>query len=105
LRSLVAAARILALKIGAPALSTSGRFAAATEAGLLAPDDLALFRDAAERLLRLILEQQLADIEAGRPAGTAIEIRRLPRLERERLRAALLAVGRIDLVVRDALGR
>ena len=105
LRSLVAAARILALKIGAPALSTSGRFAAATEAGLLAPDDLALFRDAAERLLRLILEQQLVDIEAGRPAGTAIEIRRLPRLERERLRAALLAVGRIDLVVRDALGR
>jgi signal-transduction protein with cAMP-binding, CBS, and nucleotidyltransferase domain len=53
----------------------------------------------------LILEQQLADIEAGRPAGTGIEIRRLPRLERERLRAALLAVGRIDLVVRDALGR
>ena len=105
LRSLVAAARILALKIGAPALSTAGRFAAATEAGLLAPDDLVLFRDAAERLLRLILEQQLVDIEAGRPAGTAIEIRRLPRLERERLRAALLAVGRIDLVVRDALGR
>jgi signal-transduction protein with cAMP-binding, CBS, and nucleotidyltransferase domain len=105
LRSLVAAARILALKIGAPALSTSGRFAAATEAGLLARDDLALFRDAAERLLRLILEQQLVDIEAGLPAGTAIEIRRLPRLERERLRAALLAVGRIDLVVRDALGR
>jgi CBS domain-containing protein len=105
LRSLVAAARILALKIGAPALSTSGRFAAATEAGLLAPDDLALFRDAAERLLRLILEQQLVDIEAGRPPGTTIEIRRLPRLERDRLRATLLAVGRIDLVVRDALGR
>jgi CBS domain-containing protein len=105
LRSLVAAARILALKIGAPALSTSGRFQAAAEAGLLAADDLVLFRDAAERLLRLILARQLIDIEAGRPPGTSIEIRRLPRLERERLRAALLAVSRIDLVVRDALGR
>ena len=56
-------------------------------------------------LLRLMLEQQLIDIEAGRPPGTGIDIRRLPRLERERLRAALLAVSRIDLVVRDALGR
>ena len=105
LRSLVAAARILALRVGAPALSTAGRLAAATEAGLLVPDDLALFRDAAERLLRHILEQQLVDIEAGRPPGSAVEIRRLPRIRRERRRAALLAVGRIDLVVRDALGR
>ena len=105
LRSLVAAARILALRIGAPALSTAGRLVAATEAGLLPPDDFALFRDAAERLLRHILEQQLIDIEAGRPPGSTVEIRRLPRIRRERLRAALLAVGRIDLVVRDALGR
>lgn len=105
LRSLVAAARILALRIGAPALSTEGRLVTATEAGLLPPDDLALFRDAAERLLRHILEQQLTDIEAGRPPGTTVEIRRLTRIRRERLRAALLAVGRIDLVVRDALGR
>ncbi len=104
LRSLVAAARILALKIGSPALSTFDRLTAATEAGLLTPDDLTLFRDATERLLRLVLEQQLIDIEAGRPPGTAIEIRRLPRLRRQRLRAALLAVGRIDLVVRNALG-
>jgi CBS domain-containing protein len=105
LRSLVTAARVLALKIGAPELSTDRRLAAATEAGLLQPDDLALFRDAYARLLRLILEQQLLDIEAGRPPGTAIEIRRLPRIERERLRAALSAIGRIDLVVRDALQR
>jgi CBS domain-containing protein len=105
LRSLVAAARILALRIGAPALSTAGRLAAASEAGLLPPDDLALFRDAAERLLRHILEQQLIDIEAGRPPGATVEIRRLPRIRRERLRSALLAVGRIDLVVRDALAR
>ena len=74
-------------------------------AGLLPPDDLALFRDAAERLLRHILEQQLIDIEAGRLPDSTGEIRRLPRIRRERLRAALLAVGRIDLVVRDALGR
>jgi signal-transduction protein with cAMP-binding, CBS, and nucleotidyltransferase domain len=105
LRSLVAAARILALRIGAPARSTAGRLAAATEAGLLPADDLALFRDAAERLLRHILEQQLVDIEAGRKPDSTVEIRRLPRIRRERLRAALLAVGRIDLVVRDALGR
>ncbi len=105
LRSLVAAARVLALKIGAPALSTDQRLVAATEAGLLQADDLALFRDAHGRLQRLILEQQLLDIEAGRAPGTTIEIRRLPRIERERLKAALTAIGRIDLVVRDALAR
>jgi signal-transduction protein with cAMP-binding, CBS, and nucleotidyltransferase domain len=105
LRSLVAAARILALKIGASALSTEQRLAAATEAALLQPDDLALFRDAYGRLLRLILEQQLRDVEAGQAPGTSIEIRRLPRLERDRLKAALTAIGRIDLVVREALSR
>jgi CBS domain-containing protein len=103
LRSLVAAARILALRIGAPALSTSARLAAASEAGLLVPDDLVLFCDAAERLLHLILEQQLVDIESGRPPGNGVDVRRLSRLERERLRTALVAVGRIDMVVRDAL--
>jgi signal-transduction protein with cAMP-binding, CBS, and nucleotidyltransferase domain len=105
LRSLVAAARILALKIGVPALSTEQRLVAVTEAGLLQPDDLALFRDAYGRLQHLILEQQLRDIEAGRAPGTSIEIRRLPRIERERLKAALTAIGRIDLVVREALAR
>ncbi len=105
LRSLVAAARILALKIGSPALSTDQRLLAVTEAGLLQPDDLALFRDAYGRLLRLILEQQIRDIEAGGAPGTSIEIRRLPRIERDRLKAALMAIGRIDLVVREALSR
>jgi CBS domain-containing protein len=105
LRSLVAAARILALKIGAPALSTEERLVAVTEAGLLRPDDLALFRDAYGRLLRLILEQQLRDIEAGQAPGTTIEIRRLPRIERDRLKASLTAIGRIDLVVREVLSR
>ncbi|MGH9679573.1 MAG: putative nucleotidyltransferase substrate binding domain-containing protein, partial [Candidatus Acidiferrales bacterium] len=104
LRSLVSAARILGLKLGSMEVSTEGRFAAAAEAGLLPADDLAIFLDAHDRLLRLILEQQLIDVEAGNPAGTAIEIRRLPRLERYRLKAALAAIGRIDLVVRQALG-
>jgi CBS domain-containing protein len=105
LRTLVAAARILALKIGSKALSTANRLAAATEAGLLQGDDLVLFRDAHDRLQRLILQQQLTDIEAGRNPGTDIEIRPLPRLERERLKATLTAISRLDLVVRDALGR
>jgi CBS domain-containing protein len=105
LRSLVSAARILALKIGSPALSTEQRLAAATAAGLLQADDLALFRDAYERLQRLILEQQLRDIEAGLVPGTGVEVRRLVRIERERLKAALTAIGRIDLVVREALAQ
>jgi signal-transduction protein with cAMP-binding, CBS, and nucleotidyltransferase domain len=105
LRSLVSAARILGLKLGSVEVSTERRFAAAAEAGLLPADDLALFLDAHGRLLRLILEQQLIDIETGKAAGTAIEVRRLPRLERERLKAALSAIGRIDLVVRHALAQ
>ena len=64
-----------------------------------------LARDAYGRLQRLILEQQLRDIDAGRAPGTSVETRRLPRIERDRLKAALAAIGRIDLVVRDALSR
>ena len=105
LRTLVSAARILALKIGSTALSTRQRLAAATEEGLLQADDLALFGDAYDRLQRLVLEQQLIDIESGRAPGSTIEVRRLPRIERERLKATLSAIGRLDLVVRDALGR
>lgn len=105
LRSLVSAARILGLRVGTMEVSTERRLAFAAEKGLLAADDLALFSDAHGRLLRLILEQQLIDLEAGRPANTTVEVRRLPRIERERLRATLSAIGRIDLVVRQALGR
>ena len=105
LRTLVSAARILALKIGATALSTRQRLAAATEEGLLQADDLALFGDAYDRLQRLTLEQQLIDIEAGRAPGSTVDVRRLPRIERERLKATLSAIGRLDLVVRDALSR
>jgi CBS domain-containing protein len=105
LRSLVSAARILALRIRSSALSTTARLSAVAQAGLLASDDLALFADATEQLLSLTLGQQLIDCEAGRAPGSGVEIRRLARLQRERLRAALLAVGRIDLVVRDALFR
>ncbi len=105
LRTLVSAARILALKIGATALSTRQRLAAATEEGLLQADDLALFADAYDRLQRLTLEQQLIDIEAGRAPSSTIDVRRLPRIERDRLKATLNAIGRLDLVVRDALSR
>ncbi len=53
--------------------------------------------------LDYILSQQLADIQAGRPATNTVSVRRLSAVERERLRNALQAVRHLDALTRDLL--
>jgi signal-transduction protein with cAMP-binding, CBS, and nucleotidyltransferase domain len=76
--------------------------AAATRTGLSSAtaDDLI---ETHERLLRLVLGQQLADLSAGLPASYAIDAAALPDAARGELRAALEHVARVGDMVRYAL--
>ena len=53
--------------------------------------------------LDLILKQQIADLERGRPPSNAVEVKGLSRRDREHLRAALQAVENLDELGRDLL--
>lgn len=101
---IVAGARVLALRLGCDARSSRDRWRAAEAAGILVKEDLARLLDAHEMILGLILDQQLADLAEGQPAGTLVEVRRLLELEQDRLKEALQVVRQIDLIVRNALG-
>ncbi len=101
---IVAGARVLALRLAKTDLSSRDRWRAARAAGIIEEEDLARVFDAHEMILELILDQQLEDLAQGLPAGSQVEVRRLLELEQDRLKEALHLVGRIDLIVRNALG-
>ena len=96
---IVAGARVIALRHGVPAIDTSGRLTGAAEAAARAETDAALLSDIHGFLIRLILAQQIADIEAGVKPSNRVEINRLNHQDIAHLRDAL---GRIDLI-RDML--
>ena len=101
---IVSGGRVLALRLGVKATATPERWRAAVEPGFVRREDFARIDDAHEMMLELILSQQLADLAAGRAAGTAVEVRRLLGLSRERLKQALKIVGEIDLILNHVLG-
>jgi CBS domain-containing protein len=103
LLALVSGARVLALRSRSAALASSDRLAAAARAGLLEARDELLFREAHERFLRLILNQQIQDIAHGLPPTPKVDVRGLNPVVRERLRSALKEIDVIHLVVRNAL--
>ncbi|WP_374304213.1 DUF294 nucleotidyltransferase-like domain-containing protein [Ferrovibrio sp.] len=86
---LVSAARLMALKLGSNATATDDRLRAVGQVGLIGQEDLNGLIDAQALLLRLILEQQIADLAAGRDPGTRIDPDALNRRDRDRLKAAL----------------
>jgi signal-transduction protein with cAMP-binding, CBS, and nucleotidyltransferase domain len=101
---IVSGGRVLALRLGCPATATPERWRAAVDPGFVRREDFARIDDAHEMILELILSQQLADLGAGRTPGTAVEVRRLLGLSRERLKQALKIVGEIDLILNHVLG-
>ncbi len=86
---LVSAARARAIRAGIEATGTAARYAALTAAQRLHADDLAQLNDALEAFLSAILDQQLVDLAAGKPATTLVDVRRLPRPARRRLADAI----------------
>lgn len=100
---LTAGARVLALKLGLAATSTPARLEAAAKAGLLNENDLAGLLEGLELISRTILEQQILDLEVGQAPSARIEVKRLTRFERQRLKEALRLVDVMDLIVKNAI--
>ncbi|MEX2200404.1 MAG: DUF294 nucleotidyltransferase-like domain-containing protein [Dongiaceae bacterium] len=100
---IVAGARVLALKLGEVQTSTLERLRAATTAGIIAEDDFAALDHAQALFLRLILDQQILDIEAGLAPTVRVDIRRLGGVVRRRLKEALRQTGIVQRLVQDAL--
>ena len=101
---IVSAARALAIRHHVAERATPARLA-----GVRAPDrgeaDLDALIDAQATFLDLILAQQIRDVADGVPPGNTVEISRLSRRERERLRSAFAAVAHLDTLTQDLLFR
>jgi DNA polymerase-3 subunit epsilon/CBS domain-containing protein len=99
---IVSVARALAIRHHIVERSTRSRLA-----GLAALDrgktDLDALAQAQGTFLDLILAQQLVDIDAGKPPVNKVEIKRLSREERARLKQALEATAHVDTLSQDLL--
>ena len=96
---LFTSARVLSIRHGVRARSTPERFRGVAAAGIGSPADIDAIVEAHRLLLGIILDQQLADAEAGVPLSPKVDIARLGKPAREELRAALGSVrSAIDLV-------
>jgi DNA polymerase-3 subunit epsilon/CBS domain-containing protein len=99
---LVTAARALAICHHVVERSTPARLAGIEALGR-GGQDLEALAEAQAILLDLLAAQQLADLAAGIPPSNAIEVKRLERRDRERLRTALKAVAHLEELTRDLL--
>ena len=100
---IVSAARALAVCHHVVARSTPARIAGIKALGLGAERDLDAMLDAQALFLDLILAQQLADMQHGRPPTNAVVVKSLAERDKDRLRAALRSIEHIDALVRDLL--
>ncbi len=93
------AARVLAISNGIAARSTEARLRAAAEAGSVPEDLVGDLIAAHEILLRVVLRQQLRDLEAGIPLSNLVAPRQCGEVERRELDWALRQVPKVvDLV-------
>ena len=99
---IVSTARVLAVCHHLLERSTPARLAAAAALGRNQRDLEALARAQAV-FLDLVLEQQLADVQAGLPPSNKVAVKRLTGEQRKSLREALGAVGHLDDLVHDLL--
>jgi CBS domain-containing protein len=100
---ITAGARVLALKHGVAETSTPTRLRTVAEKNGIVAADAEQLIAAHGLLLELVLEQQLIDIAAGRAPSSKIEVKRLSRTMRARLKEALAAVDLVGAVVEAAL--
>jgi len=96
---ITAAARAKAVKNRILATSSADRYGALNAAGLMHEDDLSSILETHETILRIMLEQQLADIAAGQTPSARIEPRKLPRPVQKKLKAAFKRIRTLKLMV------
>lgn len=99
---IVSAARVLAVRYCLLERSTPARLAAAAALGR-GQHDLEALAHAQALFLDLILDQQLADVQAGSPPSNKVAVKRLTREQREALHQALRTVRNLDQLTRDLL--
>lgn len=83
--------------------ATPDRLAGLLARDIGAADDLAGMGEAHGVFLDLLLDQQLDDLEHGRPPTNAVLVKRLSATERRQLRRALERLRYLDAVRRDLL--
>lgn len=92
---IVSGARAIALRHGVTDLSTPQRLLQAAAKAGRSQADAELLADIHAFLMRLILSQQIADLEAGIPPSSRVDLTLIGHREQDELREAL---GRIDLI-------
>ncbi len=104
LHSIVAGARILALRFGTPAHATVDRLAMVRALDAGGGDDLAALDAIHERILALILRSQIADIHAGLPPSNKVPLALIESHGGTALlKADLKRIHTLDTLVRDLL--
>jgi CBS domain-containing protein len=93
-------ARTLAIMRGIRERSTVDRLKAASSNASIEAESLEAIISAHRMLLRLVLEQQLADIDRGVAVSNSVEIARLSRSERKKLHEALSTIQLLSLILR-----
>ena len=102
MQPIVTGARAAALHHGVSALSTAQRIREAAAAGSVSEAEATLLADIHGFLMRLILNQQIADIEAGVQPSNRVDLNTVSRQDREHLREALQHIHLIRNLVRSA---
>jgi DNA polymerase-3 subunit epsilon/CBS domain-containing protein len=100
---IVTAARVLAIRHHVLERATPRRLAGIMALDLGGEQDLAALAEAQMIFLSLILDQQIDDIEHGRPATNTVVVKRLSPAERDLLQRALRAVRHLGELTRDLL--
>jgi DNA polymerase-3 subunit epsilon/CBS domain-containing protein len=99
---LITAARALAVCHHVVERATPARLAGIKALGR-GGDDLDALVEAQQVFLDVLIAQQIEDMGRGIPPSNTVEIRRLSRGDRDRLRGALKAVGHLHQLARDLL--
>ena len=100
---IVTTARVLAIVHGIAEHSTKARIENVRALGLGSESDLNAMIETQRVILSAILDQQLADIAAGRPPSNKVELKRLSRDDQARLKDALASIKHTDEMLRDLL--
>jgi CBS domain-containing protein len=100
---IVTTARVLAIVHGIAEHSTKARIENVRSLGLGSESDLSAMIETQRVVLSAILDQQLADIAAGRPPSNKVEVKRLSRDDQIRLKDALASIKHTGEMLRDLL--
>jgi CBS domain-containing protein len=100
---IVTTARVLAIYHGIAEHSTKARIENVRALGLGSEGDLNAMIETQRVVLAAILDQQLADIAAGRPPSNKVEMKRLSRDDQSKLKDALQSIKHANEMLRDLL--